>query len=108
MQCDVGLRISYHLDRLSDERIYPSNTAVVAVKQFSLVCENHSGGIIRPIISWRLLRSGSSTVNQIFNGSHLSHQFEDFQVNSTAGGISNLTKRIASIADTRTYTCIQP
>ena len=103
-QCDV--RISYDLGVQSNERIYPSNTAVVAGKQFSLVCENHSDGIT-PMISWRFLRVGTSTESLIYNGTHLSHQFGDFQVHSTADGISNLTKHISNIDDAGIYRCIQ-
>ena len=96
----------YIVDGQSNERLYPSNTAVAAGRQFYLVCEYHSARVT-PVISWRFLRASTFADKLIYNETHLSPEFGDFQVHSTADGISNLTKRISNMHDAGTYRCIQ-
>src|SRR5688572_28239828 len=101
-QCHVCL--SSDIDGQSNERIYPSNTAVIAGKQFYLVCENYSDRITT---TWKFLRVGTYADRVIYNGIHILDEFRSFQVHSTSDGLSNLTKPIASVDDAGTYKCIQ-
>lgn len=93
-----------YIEGQSFERLNPSNTAVVVGKQFSLVCEKQSN---RSTATWNFLALNSYADRVIYNGTHGSDQFRDFQVQITDDGISNLTKRLASKDDAGTYKCIR-